>query len=87
LTELFFKYLSQGQPADIALQQAKKEFIHQASGEQRLPYYWAAPVLTGQATLIPQRSSSRRSWLYMLLFPAALLVIGFGIFRLSIRKK
>jgi tetratricopeptide (TPR) repeat protein len=86
LTELFFKYLSQGQPADIALQQAKKEFIHYASGEQRLPYYWAAPVLTGQATLIPQRSSSR-SWLYMLLFPAALLVIGFGIFRLSIRRK
>jgi len=86
LTELFFKYLSQGQPADIALQQAKKEFFYHASGEQRLPYYWAAPVLTGQATLIPQRSSSR-SWLYMLLFPAALLAIGYVIFRFSIRKK
>ncbi|HEY4285695.1 MAG TPA: CHAT domain-containing protein [Puia sp.] len=86
LTELFFKYLSQGQPADIALQQAKKEFIRHASGEQRLPYYWAASVLTGQATLIPQRPSSR-SWLYMLLFPAALLAIGFGLFRFSIIKR
>jgi tetratricopeptide (TPR) repeat protein len=86
LTELFFKYLSQGQPADIALQQAKKEFIRQASGEQRLPYYWAASVLTGQATLIRQRSSSG-SWLYMLLFAATLLVIGYVIFRSSIRKK
>ncbi|HMI61831.1 MAG TPA: CHAT domain-containing protein, partial [Puia sp.] len=86
LTELFFKYLSQGKPADIAMQQAKKEFFQSSTGEQRLPYYWAAPVVTGQATLLPQRSSSGY-WLYMLLFPAALLVIGFGLFRLSIRKK
>ena len=86
LTELFFKYLSQGRPADIAMQQAKKEFFQSATGEQRLPYYWAAPVVTGQATLLPQRSSSGY-WLYMLLFPAALLVIGFGLFRLSVRKK
>lgn len=86
LTELFFKYLSQGQPADIALQQAKKEFLRNVSGEQRLPYYWAAPVLTGQATLLPQRSAPK-PWLYMLLFPAALLVAGYGIFRFSIRKK
>ena len=86
LTELFFKYLSQGQPADIALQQAKKEFLHGVSGEQRLPYYWAAPVLTGQATLLPQ-SAEHKPWLYMLLFPAALLVAGYAIFRLAIRKK
>lgn len=72
LTELFYKYLSQGQPADIALQQAKKEFLHNASGDQRLPYYWAAPVLTGQATVLPQSSSSKTGK-YILLLPLALL--------------
>src|SRR5260221_8795943 len=82
LTELFFRHLSLGQPADIALQQAKKEFFRNASGEQRLPYYWAAPILTGQATLLPQRPSSL-PWLYILVFPAALLGIGYGIFRLA----
>ena len=76
VTELFYKYLSKGQPADIALQQAKKEFLHNASGDQRLPYYWAAPVLTGQATILP-KSPASRSWLYFLLLPAALLIVGY----------
>jgi len=86
LTELFFKYLSLGQPADIALQQAKKEFFRNASSQQRLPYYWAAPIVTGQAILLPPRAPSR-PWLYLLLFPTALLGIGYLIFRRSVRKK
>jgi CHAT domain-containing protein len=85
LTELFFKYLSLGQPADIALQQAKKEFFRNASGGQRLPYYWAAPIVTGQATMLPPRPASR-TWLYLLLLPAALLLIGYLVFRRSVRK-
>ncbi|MBS1661804.1 MAG: CHAT domain-containing protein, partial [Bacteroidetes bacterium] len=79
LTELFYKYLSQGQPADIALQQAKKEFLHNASGDQRLPYYWAAPVLTGQATLLPKDPPSTFGR-YLLLLPLALLVIFVLVF-------
>jgi len=86
LTELFFKYLSQGEPADIALQKAKKEFFRSESGEQRLPYYWAAPVVTGQATLLP-RSGGPFPWFYILVFPAALGMVGYGIFRRRRRKK
>jgi len=86
LTELFFKYLSQGEPADIALQKAKKEFFRSGSGEQRLPYYWAAPVVTGQATLLP-RSGGPFPWFYILVFPAVLGMTGYGIFRRRRRKK
>ena len=86
LTELFFKYLSEGEPADIALQKAKKEFFRSESGEQRLPYYWAAPVVTGQATLLP-RSGGPFPWFYILAFPAVLGIAGYGIFRRRRRKK
>lgn len=86
LTELFFKYLSQGEPADIALQKAKKEFFRSESAEQRLPYYWAAPVVTGQATLLP-RSGGPFPWFYILVFPAVLGMTGYGIFRRRRRKK
>ena len=48
LTEIFYKYLSKGLPLDIALQKAKLEFINSAGGENRLPYYWAAPILVGK---------------------------------------
>jgi tetratricopeptide (TPR) repeat protein len=86
LTELFYKYLSRGLPADIALQQAKMEFLQNASGDQRLPYYWAAPVLTGQAILLRQRPVSK-AWIYLLLFPVALLGIGYLVFRWSVRPR
>jgi tetratricopeptide (TPR) repeat protein len=85
LTELFFKYLSQGEPADIALQKAKKEFFRSQSGEQRLPYYWAAPVVTGQATLLPP-SAAPFPWFYILVFPAVPGLMGYWMTRRRRRR-
>ena len=55
LTELFYKYLSEGNPTDIALQKAKLEFIK--NSDQSLPFYWAAPILTGKAEVIELKKS------------------------------
>jgi CHAT domain-containing protein/tetratricopeptide (TPR) repeat protein len=52
ITELFYKWFSRGIPIDIALQKAKKEFIQQASKENKLPYYWAATMLAGKSDAI-----------------------------------
>ncbi len=53
ITELFYKYLSQGLPTDAALQKAKLEFISShTSTEKTLPYFWAAPILTGKVDVI-----------------------------------
>ena len=52
ITELFYKYLAEGQPLDVALQLAKKEFIESSNRENKLPYYWAAPILVGQSGTI-----------------------------------
>ena len=52
LTELFYEYLSQKQPADIAMQNAKIEFLSKASQEKRLPYFWSASILIGKTNSI-----------------------------------
>ena len=49
ITELFYKYMAKGLPMDVALQSAKKEFIQSSGRENKLPYYWAAPILVGQS--------------------------------------
>lgn len=82
LTELFYKYLSSGVPTDIALQKAKKEFLQQAPAEQRLPYYWAAPVLTGNADVLVQRSDR---WGTLILAGVAVVLFSLFLFR-SIRS-
>ncbi|NII26962.1 CHAT domain-containing protein [Pseudoflavitalea sp. X16] len=53
LTTLFYKYLSEGEPVDVALQHAKLEFMESSSQENGLPYHWAVPVLTGKITDMP----------------------------------
>ena len=65
LTELFYKYLSQGLPLDIALQKAKKEFIQNGSMEKSMPYYWAAAVLAGKTDAIVLEKPF--SWKYILI--------------------
>ncbi len=52
LTQLFYRYLSEGIPTDVALQKAKLEFIQADSKERQLPYYWAAAILVGKSDTI-----------------------------------
>jgi CHAT domain-containing protein len=74
LTELFYKYLSKGVPADVALQRAKKEFISTAAlNENKLPYYWAAPILVGQSESIYPSKSFPWKWLGALLLLLAFI--------------
>ncbi len=57
VTELFYEYIAEGLPTDLALQKAKLEFIKNAPLEKSLPFYWAAPILTGKAEIIKMKSS------------------------------
>ncbi len=74
LTELFYKYVADDIPLDLALQKAKKEFIKATtSNENKLPYYWAAPILVGQTNTIPTHGSSWK-WLGLIVI---LLIFAF----------
>ncbi len=62
LTEIFYKYLSQGLPTDLALQKAKLEFM-ETSKANSMPYFWAAPILAGRTeTLIDKE---KNLWKYV----------------------
>jgi len=73
IMELFYRHLSEGDASDIALQKAKQEFLQTATGEERLPYYWAAPILTGRSAVMMSKHPSK-GWLFLAI-PALLLVL------------
>ena len=85
LTELFYKYLVKGQPTDVALQNAKKEFIRHASNEKRLPFFWSAAILTGKTDSIDFERSFPRSYIFLGAGLAVLILGGLSI--LMKRKK
>jgi CHAT domain-containing protein len=76
ITELFYKYLAQKLPTDIALQKAKLEFISTSSSKEKtLPYYWAGPILTGKVdTIITKKNTP---WKPILIAGIALLAVAF----------
>ncbi|MDD4373253.1 MAG: CHAT domain-containing protein [Bacteroidales bacterium] len=52
MMERFYNYLADGMSKDIALQQAKIDFLEQANQLKAHPYFWASYVVIGDATPI-----------------------------------
>jgi len=78
ITELFYKYIAEGLPLDIALQKAKIQFIKMSDNqEKQLPYYWAASIVIGKANAINYPRSFNWVWIGGLL---VLLVFGGWVF-------
>gem|GEM_PF-3470064 len=70
LMSLFYQNLKDGMPKDKALQKAKIEFIETADKHTYKPYYWAAPVLTGDISPLQSTTSSS----YLIVFCTLLLL-------------
>jgi CHAT domain-containing protein len=85
LTELFYKYLSDGMPTDIALQKAKLDFVRNASSKGQLPYYWAAAILAGKTDSIHFRKGF--GWKTLGFLSATVFLSFFLIWFLRVRKK
>lgn len=52
MMERFYDYLDDGMSKDVALQQAKIDFLDQANQLKAHPYFWASYVVIGDATPI-----------------------------------
>ena len=83
ITELFYKYLSRGLPMDVALQSAKKEFMQSLGRENKLPYYWAAPILVGQSGKIELARRFPWQWAAAL---GILALVGLGRWQMKKRR-
>ncbi|HYK55073.1 MAG TPA: CHAT domain-containing protein, partial [Flavisolibacter sp.] len=79
LTELFYKWLAKELPVDVALQKAKLEFIKTATREKQLPYYWAAPVLTGKSDAISINKPFAWKWMAGLLCVAVVAIFAWNM--------
>jgi CHAT domain-containing protein len=76
ITELFYKYLRDGMPSDVALQKAKLDFISGSDKEKQIPYYWAPSILVGiDESFVPGHN---KNW-NILLVIASLMVVALAI--------
>ncbi|NJO25128.1 MAG: CHAT domain-containing protein [Bacteroidia bacterium] len=76
ITELFYKYLTQGLPTDVALQKAKLEFIKNFFKATYMPYYWAASVLAGKADAI--QLTKPFPWKWMIVITGVVVIAFMG---------
>lgn len=74
IIKLFYKYIDKGWAKDVALQQAKLDYIASSEGRTLHPQYWAGLVLIGDVTPI-ELSSSPHLLFWMLLVVVLILVI------------
>ncbi|GAB3259658.1 hypothetical protein GCM10027347_23450 [Larkinella harenae] len=56
LTERFYDHLAEGLPKDLALRQAKLDYLAQADLTEQLPSRWAGLLLVGNADPLPKSS-------------------------------
>ena len=81
LMELFYAYIKAGQPKDLALQMAKRDFIAKHDAHQAVhPYYWAAYVALGD---MEQLKLGGGWWLWGIL----MLILAGGALMLILLKK
>ena len=83
LTDLFYKYLDEGWPKDIALQRAKLDWLKDADQTNQLPNFWAGLIIVGDTEPLERTNSTM--WLVIL---PLLLITGVGgwLWRRQIRK-
>ncbi len=69
MTELFYKYLSESNPTDVALQKAKLAMLSSSTGDlQSLPYFWAGNVLIGKAEIFAPKKGFHGLFVLLLIF-------------------
>jgi CHAT domain-containing protein/tetratricopeptide (TPR) repeat protein len=71
LTRLFYTYLNKGLPKDIALQQAKLDWLHESGAANALPSQWAGMILVGE---VGPLHDSRWFWIGGIVLFLAVLV-------------
>jgi CHAT domain-containing protein len=76
LTELFYKYLNEGNTGDVAIQKAKLELIASNDVEYALPYYWAPTILIGQTGMLRKGPGMAMMIVYSFIGIILLVVIG-----------
>lgn len=85
LTELFYEFLQQGLPKDVAMQRAKLTFLKSADAVYALPYCWAPVIVVGKTDVLPPSHPNR--WLYYMIAAGAALLLTVLLLLIFWRRK
>lgn len=80
LSNLFYQYLDEGLPKDLALQRAKQDWLNAAQGTDQLPNAWAGMIILGDAEPLDQ--PSRWPWL-----AGSALLLGGGLLVWRLKRR
>lgn len=82
LMHYFYTHLATGLPKNIALQQAKIQYLQSVNAEElKHPYYWAGFVLSGNPSALV---STSKYWIYIVV--GLIFVVFLLVFRFKFRK-
>lgn len=73
LMKYFYQYLQDGQSKDVALNNARKQYLETAQGKARHPFYWGGFVVIGDNTPITGHTN-----LLVWMFPVLIIIILIG---------
>ncbi len=79
ITELFYQYLDEGDPKDVALQKAQDEYLSKNTASLSTPNFWAGYVLLGDNTPL-----ERNKWIVLWIL-GGILIGGIGFWRFKKR--
>jgi CHAT domain-containing protein len=77
LTENFLQNIKKGQPKDMALREAKLQFLSQAPPEKQHPFYWSSLKLTGNTKPLVEKSKFNYLYISAGIIGIALLLVYF----------
>jgi len=85
LMSSFYKYLAQSFPKDVALQQAKLDYLESADALKSHPYFWSGYVAIGDTQTLFRFSMIHK----ILMFLGGVLLFGglYFIWQRSVSKK
>ncbi|WP_420150687.1 CHAT domain-containing protein [Spirosoma sp.] len=82
LTELFYKYINEGHPKDVALQLAKQEWLRNADQSNQAPNIWAGLIIVGDT-----RPLERTDYAFWVTIVTLLTLLGSGIWIWRAKKR
>ena len=80
LMQQFYLHLEKGAPKDLALQQAKLDFLENADGIAAHPYFWSNFVLIGDAKPVKYINSALTGYFFPLMGLGGLVLVGLFFF-------
>ncbi|QIE59708.1 CHAT domain-containing protein [Rasiella rasia] len=84
LMVLFYEHLEAGEPKDVALRNAKLDYVTNTTNKNlKHPYYWAGFVISGDVS--PVKSNPQLS--NYMIFGGVLVLVGFGLYGYRKAKK